>query len=103
MTFNQPLHINTEAHRLELRVDDHMAFIDYKLTGTNLFLIHTEVPSELEGRGVAAALVTKAFEYAKENNLVIVPLCPYVQAWLKRHPEWHSLVSPDAERFMKHL
>ncbi len=86
--------INNEAiHNFELIVDGARSFIDYKLKGDKIYLIHTEVPIELEGHGVAAALVEKVFNYIEEHHLKLVPLCAYVAAYLKRHPEWNRLVA----------
>jgi predicted GNAT family acetyltransferase len=57
-----------------------------------LYLIHTEVPKQLEGHGYAGALAKTALEYAKEQGLEVVPFCPFVRAYLQRHPEYASLV-----------
>jgi len=94
------LKTNAESNRLELEVDDVVAFIEYKLTRDKLFLIHTEVPDALSGKGVGTAIVLKALEYAKENNYKIIPICPFVQSYLKRHQEWVDIVDPDAQRFI---
>jgi predicted GNAT family acetyltransferase len=93
------LHINSESNRMELAVGANTAFINYKLSHELLYLIHTEVPEELEGKGVGSAIVLKALQYAKDEHLKIVPLCPFVQAYLKRHPEWNDIVAADTERF----
>ncbi|MFA6085888.1 GNAT family N-acetyltransferase [Mucilaginibacter sp.] len=86
--------INNEAiHNFELFVNGHRAFIDYKKKDNKIYLIHTEVPAELKGMGVAEALVEKAFNYIEEHQLKLVPLCSYVQLFLKRHPEWGRLVA----------
>lgn len=84
---------NENIHHFELIIDNMTAFIDYKLKGDKIFLIHTEVPQEMEGMGVAAALVEKAFNYIEEHHLKIIPLCTYVVAFLKRHPEWNRLLA----------
>jgi len=99
----QKLKVNEALHRLEPEIEGSIAFIDYKLTGDRLYLIHTEVPPELEGKGAGSAIVQKALQYAKDNNYKIVPICPFVQSYLKRHTEWNTIVAPDAERFIDKL
>ena len=86
-----PLINNEGIHHFELTVDGTSSYIDYKLRGDVVYLIHTEVPEEMEGQGIAAALVEKAFAYLEQHNLKMVPLCAYIQAYLKRHPEWMKL------------
>ncbi|PMD90796.1 MULTISPECIES: GNAT family N-acetyltransferase [Siphonobacter] len=89
-----PLHNNVPIHNYEMVINGHRAFIDYLEKGSKIYLIHTEVPSELEGMGVASALVTRVLEDIESRGLALVPLCPYVQAYLKRHPDWNRLVQP---------
>jgi predicted GNAT family acetyltransferase len=86
--------VNNEAiHNIELMVDGYRSFIDYKQKGDKLYLIHTEVAPELRGKGVAEALVEKTFRYIEAKGLKLVPLCVYVQLFLKRHPEWNRLLA----------
>jgi predicted GNAT family acetyltransferase len=86
---------NEEKNRFELSVDGFTSFIDYKERPGVITLIHTESPEELAGRGVATALVEKTLAYLEENSYELVPLCPYVFAYIKRHPEWIKLVRED--------
>ncbi len=88
-----PLTNNTAIHNFAIQVDGHRAFIDYQQKGDKIFLIHTEVPVELEGKGVAPALVEKTFKYLEENNFKLVPYCPYIKVFLKHHPEWDRLLA----------
>jgi len=55
-------------------------------------LVHTEVPDELEGRGIGGVLVRTAIDLAVRENLVVVPRCPFARRWLRRHPEVAELV-----------
>jgi uncharacterized protein len=95
------LKLNTELNRFELETEGGIAFILYKLSKDTLFLIHTEVPPALEGKGAGGAIVQKTLMYAKDHNYKIVPLCPFVQSYLKRHKEWNYLVAPEAERYLR--
>lgn len=56
------------------------------LAGGALDLQHTVVPPEARGGGVASALVRAAVAHARAEHVTLVPTCPYVAAWLERHP-----------------
>jgi predicted GNAT family acetyltransferase len=95
--------VNGVLHRLELKTEGSIAFIKYKLLRNELFLIHTEVPPALEGKGVGTALVQKTLQFAKDNNYKIVPICNFVQSYIEEHKEWKDIVAPNAERFIHKL
>ena len=78
---------NPDAARFELRADGWLAELAYRTRGNRLVLIHTEVPFELEGRGIGGRLVTAALDRAARKGLTLVPLCPFARGWLERHPE----------------
>ncbi len=78
---------NAAESRFELRQDARLAELFYHLRGDRLALIHTEVPAELEGRGIGGRLVTAAVDRAVREGLTLVPLCPFARGWLERHPE----------------
>lgn len=67
---------------------------DYKLSGGTIVFMHTEVPESLEGQGVGSALVRGALEHAREQGYGVAPLCPFVAAYIRRHPEYQDLVLP---------
>lgn len=85
---------NSADSQFEIVDDGGVATLAYSERDGKLYLIHTEVPKPLEGRGYASALAKTALEYAKENELSVVPYCPFVRAYLQRHPEYASLVKP---------
>lgn len=89
---NIPVHLDTTAHRFEMNINGEYAIINYKQAGNTVYLVHTEVAEPLEGHGVASTLVRKTLQYLEEHHLKMVPLCSYVQHYLKRHPEWDRLV-----------
>lgn len=64
-----------------------------RVAGAVITFVHTEVPSELEGRGVGGELVRSGLEYARSNALRVVPQCSFVASYLKRHPEYTDLVT----------
>ena len=73
--------------RFVVEEDGQVAELVYQLDGDRLVLLHTGVPIELEGRGIGSMLVAAAFGEAERRGLTIVPLCPFVRDWLKRHPD----------------
>lgn len=93
-----PLLKNEEKKRFELEVEGRIAFIDYKEKESKITLIHTEVPLELEGKGVGNAIVEKTLNYIEQNNYVLIPLCPFVFAYIKRHTEWKKIIDPDFKK-----
>ncbi|UXI66676.1 GNAT family N-acetyltransferase [Tahibacter amnicola] len=68
------------------QVQGHHCHLDYRLNGDSMVITHTGVPSEVGGRGIAAALTAEAVAVAAREGWVIVPACSYVAAWLRRHP-----------------
>jgi len=85
---------NAAASRFEATVDGMLCRADYHLIDGVMRIYHTGVPAEVEGRGIAAALVRSAFEHAEANDLRVEPWCGYVRTYMKRHPEAHRLL-PD--------
>jgi predicted GNAT family acetyltransferase len=86
------LYNNEDEKRYELKIDSDIAMIEYIKARNEIYLTHTEVPKELEGRGFGSKLVLYALEDIKEKGLRLVPLCPFVAAYIKKHPEWRELV-----------
>jgi predicted GNAT family acetyltransferase len=72
--------------RFELHVDGHMAFLKYERANGALTLIHTEVPEELRGRHFGEQLVQAALAAGRAEGLRIVAVCPFVRAYLRKHP-----------------
>ncbi len=78
---------NESKGRFEVTIDGHLADLTYKIDNGHLVLIHTGVPKELEGHGLAAELVKFAVARAVRDGLTIVPICPYARSYLQKHPE----------------
>lgn len=81
---------NTDTQRFEMEVEGHVAFIKYLQEGRSITLVHTEVPEELGGRGIGKLLVAKTLKLIKEEDLSMHALCPFVAAYVKRHPNWRE-------------
>lgn len=83
---------NPSLKRYEFHIEDKVARIEYIKAQDKIYLTHTEVPQALEGRGIASQLVQQVLEDIKAKDLTLVPMCPFVAMYVKRHPEWKSLV-----------
>jgi uncharacterized protein len=85
---------NAEKRRYEARQGSEVVgFILYRLGPGRMTLIHTEVAPALEGKGIASQLVSGALDDVRRRGLTIVPICPFVRAYLGRHPEYADLVA----------
>lgn len=83
---------NEETHRFEVELEGETAFAEYRLVNHGIILPHTVVPEAFEGRGVGSALAKAALGYARENGLMVIPLCPFMAGYIAKHPEWHDIV-----------
>jgi RimJ/RimL family protein N-acetyltransferase len=72
--------------RFELQSAGRAAELTYRRNGKRLVLLHTGVPSELEGQGIGGRLVAAAIDRAAGEGMTVVPLCPFARSWLERHP-----------------
>jgi hypothetical protein len=77
--------------RFEVVVDGHPSELSYRLDGGVMVIWHTGVAPELQGRGIAAALVREALAWAQTAGLKVEPRCSYVRAYMQRHPETAAL------------
>ncbi len=69
-----------------------MAMAVYQLRGGKHIFVHTEVNADYEGKGVGTALARFALDDVRAQGGTIVPLCPFIAAWVKRHPEYQDMV-----------
>ncbi|WP_066657745.1 MULTISPECIES: GNAT family N-acetyltransferase [unclassified Sphingomonas] len=83
---------NAERHRFEVVVDGHLARAEYAVSGDVITFTHTIVPPALEGRGIASRLIRHALSEARARGLRVVPQCPFVAAYIRKHPEWADLL-----------
>lgn len=83
---------NAEEKQYEYKLEEGTARVEYIKTTDKIFLTHTEVPRAYEGKGVASALVADVLKEVEKSGLALIPLCPYVAGYIKRHPEWRALV-----------
>jgi predicted GNAT family acetyltransferase len=81
-----------DRSRFEARVDGRLSVCAYRRQGDVLLMTHTEVPPELQGRGIAARLVQATLDWARAEGLRVRPLCSYVAVYMRRHPETQDLL-----------
>ncbi len=82
---------NAAMSRFELHVPtkdgDKIAFSEYKIAGDTIHMMHTESPPELQGMGVGGKLVRGALTLVRARGLKVVARCPFVRAYIERHPD----------------
>jgi uncharacterized protein len=84
---------NPAKHRYEARAGERLlGFVLYRAQPGRITLIHTEVEPELEHRGVASQLVAATLDDIRARGLSVVPICPFVRVYIRRHPEYAGLV-----------
>ena len=84
-----------EANRYELYLGDELAgFVDYGTQPGLLTALHAEVDSAYEGRGLGSQLVGGMLDDIRARELRVLPVCPFVRAYVERHPEYADLVGP---------
>lgn len=84
---------NSAAGQFELRTAAGTSLLKYVPSGDRLDLVHTEVPVADQGKGYGEAVVRAALEHARAERLLVVPSCPFVKAYLAKHPEYKDLVA----------
>ena len=83
---------NKTRHRYELAVDGHIAATYYSLADGVITFIHTEVPPELGGRGVASTLIRGALDQVRADGLKVIAQCPVVKAFIDKHADYQDLL-----------
>jgi predicted GNAT family acetyltransferase len=86
---------NVAEGRFEVAGQGELASLIYSIEGGKLYLMHTDVSEALEGRGYGSALVRAAMEHAEHEHLRVVPWCLFARAYLRRHPEYDALITPE--------
>ena len=95
-----PVVDNVDDQHFELTVDDLTAFAAYERDDGVIVFAHTEVPPQFQGKGVGAALARGALDAARAEGAEVIPLCPFIASYIRRHPEYLDLVSErNQQRF----
>jgi predicted GNAT family acetyltransferase len=90
---------NPAENRFEIAVDGHrVGFAQYVRRPGRLILVHTEIDPEFGGRGLAGELATGALDAARADGALVVPLCPYVESFITKHPAYDDLVDHEMQQ-----
>lgn len=89
---------NPADQRFEIHAGTELAgFLEYRSRANRIALVHTEIDSAFEGRGLASHLISHVLDQARTRSLEVLPHCPYVRGYILRHPEYLELV-PEGSR-----
>lgn len=69
------------------------AVLEYMRDGNRIIFTHTGVPAGIEGQGIGTALAKAGLDHARREGLTVKPMCPFVAAFVKRHPEYQPLLA----------
>jgi predicted GNAT family acetyltransferase len=87
---------NAAKSRYELHVGGELAgFISYRRGGEVIDLLHTEVDPKFQGSGLAGRLAQETLDDARARHLAVLPTCPFIRSWIRRHPDYADLVPPE--------
>jgi len=89
----RPVRDNRAEQEFELEVDGRRAIAAYQREGSTIVFTHTHVPQAIEGRGIGSKLIRAALDAVRDEGLKVVPQCPFVAAYIERHPEYRDLLA----------
>ncbi|WP_019009648.1 GNAT family N-acetyltransferase [Deinococcus aquatilis] len=101
MTANEPtppteVHNNEAERRYELKLAGRVVGVaEYRPAGKSLMFTHTEIEEGHEGQGLGSTLVRAALDDARARKVDVVPMCPFVAAFIREHHEYLELVQPQ--------
>ncbi|HEY1722552.1 MAG TPA: GNAT family N-acetyltransferase [Magnetospirillaceae bacterium] len=84
---------NPERQRFELKAGDQLAAAEYRIQDGTIVFFHTEVPTALEGQGIATRLIQGALDEARARGLKVVSRCSFVSHFLRQHPDYQDLLA----------
>jgi len=90
-SMGMPIKHDVELHRFHTSAQGHGAELVYRLAGKVMTIVHTGVPEEIAGRGIASELMKAALAHAEASEWTVVPACSYARAFKARYPEYAHL------------
>lgn len=89
----QKVENNRSEQEFTLEADGETAVAAYQREGDTIVFTHTRVPEAIEGQGVGSRLIRGALDAARDEGLRVVPQCPFVKAYIDKHPEYRDLLA----------
>ena len=84
---------NPMETRYEARIDGKLAGVSvYELDDGTIVFLHTKVAQRYEGQGVGSSIARYALDDARARGLNVRPLCPFINGWMRDHPEYSDLI-----------
>lgn len=98
MTLDRAIDVadNAADRRFELTVDGELAgFVVYRHEDGKRVLVHTEVDPAFEGQGLGGKLAAGVLDQLRERGEQIIPVCPFISSYIRKHPEYADVVVPS--------
>ncbi|HTA14202.1 MAG TPA: GNAT family N-acetyltransferase [Solirubrobacteraceae bacterium] len=93
---------NEREQRFEIELDGELAgILQYRRHPSQIALVHTEIETRFQGRGLASELIGWALDSARAQSLAVLPVCPFVQGYIQEHPDYLDLVPPNRRAHFK--
>ena len=93
---------DTDRHRFEaLDAGKVAGYVEYNMLTSSIMLVHTEVLPEYEGKGVGSFLARESLAAARNMGKRVIPACPFIASYLRKHRELLDLVDPDVQKAYK--
>ncbi len=82
-----------DAGRFSMVVEGETCVLEFARSDEVVSMNSVRVPDAVGGRGLAGQLTRHALDWSRAENLKVKPVCPYVKAWIQRHPEYQDLLA----------
>jgi len=92
LTTSSTIFHDEKAKQFQLNLPSGTALIDYQIRNGIMYLIHSEVPYQLRGKGIGKILVEKTFEYIEQNNIQAVAVCSFIKLVAQRSEKWRNII-----------
>ncbi|MCW2919348.1 MAG: family N-acetyltransferase [Actinomycetia bacterium] len=94
MSMSAEITNNAAQNRYEIHQDGSLAgFAEYRLRDDRVIFTHTEIDPSYEGQGLGGKLARGALDDVRATGRKAVPLCPFIKAYIGKHPEYKDLVA----------